>query len=272
MKIHRQPSQIQRSMSRNSSIGSISHHSLTVPFVVPVGVEIYNDDEENNTTENKELPSQPPSPPSLSRLAAMNKAEIPALLLGCISAAISSVTVPFCGMLLASIIRSFYKPPQELEKDTKFWALMFVVLGVVSFFAYPGTSYFFAVAGARLINRVRTRTFERVVNMEVAWFDLPENSSGAVGARLSADAASVRGLVGDALGLLVQNVATLLAALILSFIVNWQLSLIVVALLPVIGFNGWVQLKLMNGFSGDSKVKSCLCVRERMACREMCER
>ena len=182
LKIHRKPSQIQRSMSRNSSIGNSSHHSLTVPFVVPVGVEIYNDDEENNTTVNKELPSQPPSPPSLSRLAAMNKAEIPALLLGCISAAISSVTVPFRGMLLASIIKSFYKPPQELKKDTRFWALMFVVLGVVSFFAYPGRTYFFAVAGARLINRVRTRTFERVVNMEVAWFDLPENSSGAVGA------------------------------------------------------------------------------------------
>ena len=253
--IRRQSSQMQRSISRNS-VGRSSRHSFSGPIVVPFEVDIYDKEEENNNTENKEPGSESPPPPSLSRLAAMNKPEIPALLLGSVSAAVAGAIMPLFGLLLAGIIKSFYKPPEELKKDTRFWALMFVVMGVVSFFAYPGRTYFFAVAGARLINRVRTRTFERVVNMEVAWFDLPENSSGAVGARLSADAATVRGLVGDALGILVQNLSTLVVGLVLSFIANWQLALIVIALLPLIGLNGWVQLKFMTGFSADSKVKS----------------
>jgi len=90
--------------------------------------------------------------------------------------------------------------------------------------------------------------------MEVGWFDEPQNSSGAVGARLSADAASVRTIVGDALGLLVQNLASALAGLIIAFIASWQLALIILVLIPLIGLNGYVQMKFMKGFSGDAKV------------------
>ena len=60
--------------------------------------------------------------------------------------------------------------------------------------------------------------------MEVSWFDEPENSSGAIGARLSADAASVRALVGDALGLLVQNFATVLAGLMYPVVCSYAVE------------------------------------------------
>ncbi|RRT66148.1 hypothetical protein B296_00018134 [Ensete ventricosum] len=43
----------------------------------------------------------------------------------------------------------------------------------------------------KLIRRIRLMTFQKVVNMEIEWFDDPENSSGAIGARLSADAATL---------------------------------------------------------------------------------
>ncbi|KHN14227.1 ABC transporter B family member 4 [Glycine soja] len=108
--------------------------------------------------------------------------------------------------------------------------------------------------GCKLIQRIRLMCFEKVVNMEVSWFDEPENSSGAIGARLSADAASVRALVGDALGLLVQNFATALAGLIIAFVASWQLALIILVLIPLIGVNGYVQMKFMKGFSADAKM------------------
>lgn len=91
--------------------------------------------------------------------------------------------------------------------------------------------------------------------MEVGWFDEPENSSGAIGARLSADAASVRALVGDALGLLVQNIATALTGLIIAFVASWQLAFIVLVLVPLVGMNGYIQMKFMKGSSTDAKVK-----------------
>ena len=131
-----------------------------------------------------------------------------------------------------------------------------MVLGLASFLAIPARTYFFSVAGCKLIQRIRVMCFEKVVRMEVGWFDEPEHSSGAIGARLSADAASVRALVGDALGLLVENAASAVAGVVIAFVASWQLALIVLALIPLIGVNGFLQVKFMKGFSEDAKVLS----------------
>ncbi|KAM0028056.1 putative ABC-type xenobiotic transporter [Helianthus debilis subsp. tardiflorus] len=201
---------------------------------------------------NKILKKQPTVP--LRRLACLNKPEIPVLIIGSISAIINGTIFPLFSILLSSMIKTFYEPPQKMKSDSKFWALMFVILGVLSFLAYPGRSYLFSVAGSKLIKRIRSLCFEKVVNMEVGWFDKPENSSGAIGARLSADAASVRGLVGDALAQIVQDPSSVATGLFIAFAACWQLALIILALIPLMSVNGYVQMRFMKGFSADARL------------------
>ncbi|KAJ1425598.1 P-loop containing nucleoside triphosphate hydrolase [Sesbania bispinosa] len=239
---------LQRSISRGSSLGNSSRHSFSVSFGLPTGVSVPDSEREN--LQPKEQPQEVP----LRRLASLNKPEIPVLLIGCLAAIGNGVILPIFGVLISSVIKTFYEPFDEMKKDARFWALMFMILGLASLLVIPARAYFFSVAGCKLIQRIRLICFEKVVNMEVGWFDEPENSSGAVGARLSADAASVRALVGDALGLLVQNLASALAGLIIAFIASWQLALIILVLIPLIGLNGYVQMKFMKGFSADAKM------------------
>nr|GEX39379.1 protein trichome birefringence-like 14 [Tanacetum cinerariifolium] len=52
--------------------------------------------------------------------------------------------------------------------------------------------------------------------MEISWFDKMKNSSGLIGEKMSSSAAYVKGLVGDNLSLLVQNMVTTLSGLIIS--------------------------------------------------------
>ena len=243
---------LNRSISReSSSVGNSSRHSFSLQFGLPVGVDIQ---ESKSEGPNTEVPSQQAKEVSIGRLAYLNKPEIPVLLIGSFAAIIQGTIFPIFGILLSSVINTFYQPPEKLKKDSKFWSLLFVIFGVISFLSLPARQYFFGVAGGKLIRRIRLMTFEKVVHMEVGWFDNSENSSGAIGARLSADAATVRGLVGDALSLIVQNITTLLVGLVVAFLANWQLSLIILALLPLIGLNGWIQMKFMKGFSADAKV------------------
>ncbi|KAK2970216.1 hypothetical protein RJ640_021652 [Escallonia rubra] len=242
-----------RSISRGSSVGNSSRHSFSVSFGVPTGFgapETALTEPESTSQKISEKAAKVP----LKRLASLNKPEIPVLILGAIAAIINGTIFPIFGILISSILKTFYEPPHQLRKDSKFWALMFVVLGLASFLAYPARSYFFAVAGCKLIRRIRSMCFEKVVHMEVSWFDEPENSSGAIGARLSADAATVRALVGDALAQLVQDASSAVAGLGIAFQACWQLALIVLALLPLIGLNGYVQIKFMKGFSADAKM------------------
>lgn len=78
--------------------------------------------------------------------------------------------------------------------------------------------------------------------------------SGAVGARLSSDASTLRSLVGDALALIVQNVATVMAALFMSFTAHWKLALIILIPIPLVGLQEFLRFKLVQGLSGDVKV------------------
>lgn len=240
-----------RSMSRGSSSGRSSVSlSFSVPF--PIGIpatEMAGQDIERRDGEDEKRRKV-----SLRRLAYLNKPEVPVLLLGSIAAGIHGVIFPVFGLLLSTAIKIFFEPPNELKKDSRFWALMFVGLGVLTLMVVPVQNYFFGVAGGKLIQRIRSLSFEKVVHQEISWFDDPANSSGAVGARLSTDASSVRSLVGDALALVVQNLTTVIAGLVISFTANWILALIILAVLPLVFLQGYFQMKFVKGFSADAKV------------------
>ncbi|KAM7487973.1 hypothetical protein LguiB_025457 [Lonicera macranthoides] len=192
--LRKKSEQLAASDPGRAEITIVDSHSFCVPTLIsPMGTPVAE-------------PRAPTSAPlkmesnvSFQRLAYLNKPEIPELLVGSIAAVANGVVLPIFGTILSAVIKTFYEPAHKLRKDSEFWALMYVLLAVVSVLMMPFRTYFFAVAGCKLIRRIRMMCFEKVVHMEISWFDKTENSSGAIGARLSADASSVRGLVGDTL-------------------------------------------------------------------------
>ncbi|PKU67429.1 ABC transporter B family member 9 [Dendrobium catenatum] len=244
-----------RSISRGSSYGGCSQFSFRHSFGLPGVVETELNNTEacddwnedcGNTKGRKEV--------SIMRIAYLNKPEIPALLVGSIGAAFHGVIFPVFGILMSSSIKTFYEPPHQLRKDSRFWALMHVLLGLFSFLFVPVQYYWFGVAGGKLIERIRSLSFEKVVRQDISWFDEPANTSGAIGARLSSDAASVKSLVGDTLALVVQNLATVTAGLVIAFVANWKLTLVILVIVPLVGLQGYAQMKFLHGFSADAKI------------------
>ncbi|KAG5374654.1 hypothetical protein IGI04_039250 [Brassica rapa subsp. trilocularis] len=237
-----------------SSVGNSSrHHSLNV-LGLAAGLDLGGGSVSQRV--GQEETSQEPVPKvSLTRIAALNKTEIPVLLLGTVAAAINGAIFPLFGILISRVIEAFFKPADQLKKDSRFWAIIFVALGVTSLIVSPVQTYLFSVAGGKLIRRIRSMCFEKAVHMEVGWFDEPQNSSGTMGARLSADAALIRALVGDALSLAVQNAASAASGLIIAFTASWELAFIILVMLPLIGINGYIQVKFMKGFTADAKTK-----------------
>ncbi|XP_047315290.1 ABC transporter B family member 9-like [Impatiens glandulifera] len=243
---------LRRSISRGSS-GSRRSFTFSLGLPAPVGIQTEIEGEEITTMMNEQGKHKKKSV-SMKRLANMNKSEFPILFLGSIAAAVNGLTFPIFGLLMSSAIKIFFEPPHQLRNDSKFWAAMYLLLGIVILIALPLQNYFFGIAGGKLIQRIRSLTFEKIVHQEISWFDDPCNSSGAVGARLSTDAANVKGLVGGTLALAVQNIATVVAGLIIAFTANWILAFIILGVLPLIGLQGFLQMKFFQGFSSDAKV------------------
>uniref|UniRef100_A0A0D6QS15 Uncharacterized protein n=1 Tax=Araucaria cunninghamii TaxID=56994 RepID=A0A0D6QS15_ARACU len=258
-----------RSISSGSSGNGGSRRSYSFSYAFPGGVGIHESGSPKDNEKSKGMmglfgskrpkdvedgQSDPGKDVPVLRLASLNKPEIPVFLLGSIAAAINGVTFPVFGLLLSSVIKAFYEPPHKLRKDASFWALMFVVLAATCLIVAPTQMYCFAIAGGRLVQRIRSLTFGKVVYQEIGWFDDSENSSGAISARLSTDAATVRSMVGDALSLVVQNISTIIAGIIISFTANWQLALLILAIIPLLGLQGYMQVKFMTGFAADAKL------------------
>ncbi|KAF5752776.1 hypothetical protein HS088_TW01G00694 [Tripterygium wilfordii] len=246
---------LRRSISNGSSGSRRSFAIASVGSGVPGPIDVDDrvDREESVKTGRNEMNEEKRERVSFVRLAYLNKPELPALLLGSAGAAVHGLFFPLFGLLLSTAIKIFFEPPAQLQKDSRFWSLLYVGLGFINLVAIPVQNYFFGVAGGKLIERIRSLTFQRVVHQEISWFDDPANSSGAIGARLSTDASTVRTVLGDALALYVQNIATITAGLVIAFTANWILALVILCVFPLMLAEGYFKFKIMKDFSGAAK-------------------
>lgn len=78
------------------------------------------------------------------------------------------------------------------------------------------------------------KVFAAMLRHEIRWFDQEENSSGSLSSVLASDATLVRSALADRLSTMVQNLSLILAAFAISFILNWQLAVVVISTLPLI--------------------------------------
>ncbi|KAK0603612.1 hypothetical protein LWI29_006809 [Acer saccharum] len=248
-----------RSGSKGSSTSSRQSFGL-VSISVPGTINFFEteagaDDQEKTTSEGTtEIDIEKRNQVSMRRLAYLNKPELPILLIGSIAAIIHGVMFPLFGLLISTAIKIFYYPPDQLKQDSQYWSLVFVGLGFSTLLAVPCQNYFFGMAGGKLIQRIRSLTFDKVVHQQISWFDDPANSSGAVGARLSTDASTIKSVVGDALALIVQNISTIVTGLLIAFTANWILALVILAISPLMILQGNLQAKFLKGFSADAKL------------------
>ena len=78
--------------------------------------------------------------------------------------------------------------------------------------------------------------------------------SGSIGARLSTDALNVKRLVGDNLAMNVQTLSTVISGFTIAMVANWKLALIITVVVPLVGFQGYAQMKFLKGLNKNAKV------------------
>jgi ATP-binding cassette, subfamily B (MDR/TAP), member 1 len=161
---------ISHSLSHGSSRGSSKYHSFTLSITPPEFTQDGSANDQNNG--EKGLPNKAP----VGQLIKLNKPEFPILIVGSVAAAVHGIVFPMFGLIIANAIKAFYEPPHMLRKDTRFCALMYVVLGVASLVSTPVQYFLFGLAGGKLVERIQSLSFRSVLRQEVGWFDDAANS------------------------------------------------------------------------------------------------
>ncbi len=197
------------------------------------------------------------------RLAGYNKPEWPYFVVGAFSSACLGMTMPGFALALSSIIAVFYAPVSDpdcagaaahdcvLNGGAK-WALIFTGIGLASMICGILQGYCFGVMGQKLARRLRVILLQCVLKQDISFFDKSENSSGAIVGRLASDTVFVRGAVGDQVGLILQNIVTMVGALVIAFTASWSMCLVVLATLPILSIATIFQTKFITGFSSEA--------------------
>ena len=111
---------------------------------------------------------------------------------------------------------------------------MYLMLAIVQFLAFSIQGILFAKCSERLVHRVRDMAFRSMLRQDVEFFDLDENSAGALTSFLSTEATHVAGLSGVTLGTLITVFTTLISACALALALGWKLALVCIATMPVV--------------------------------------
>lgn len=189
-------------------------------------------------------------------IASFNKKEWYLMVLGLIFSIISGGGQPTQGIFFAKSIVALSQPLQfseQLRSDINFWALMYLMLGLVNLLAMVTLGVAFSFCSERLIHRARDRAFRTMLRQDISFFDRPENSTGALTAFLSTESSHLAAISGATLGIILTCMTTLVAACAVSLAIGWKMALVCISTIPVLLGCGFFRFWILARFQGRSK-------------------
>ncbi|XP_072103933.1 ABC transporter B family member 1-like isoform X4 [Mobula birostris] len=150
-------------------------------------------------------------------------------MLALVVSCLSQIVAPF---FFGKVIDSAMESMEELDRMILILFGIYVGGAVCSFFR----AYFFALAGHRLVARLRKRLFGSIIKQEIAFFD--ENRTGELTNRLSSDTQIIQNTLTVNLSMLLRYTLQIIGSIVLMFVVSPALTGVLLASVPVVAIGG----------------------------------
>jgi len=127
------------------------------------------------------------------------------------------------------------------------------IIGISTGFLTFFYSFCFGLASDRLVYTIRLAMFKKLMKLPVSFYDKPENTAGGINTKLATDAYQIRNMVSGVLGVMSLNIATISASLSFGLYYSWKVTLIALALSPLIAVIGSINMKVIMRFTTKSQ-------------------
>ncbi|EQC30402.1 hypothetical protein SDRG_11977 [Saprolegnia diclina VS20] len=190
----------------------------------------------------------------ISRVWRLSRPEVQQLVVGSLGALIHGAVYPIWGLLLTKCVVLFYRQDlssSEMRHQAMWWGLSFVFMGLVYVVAIIAQYHQFATASERLTGRIRYMSFQAMLRQDMAWFDDPRHSPGALTTRLATDSAAIRSMTSESLNAVLVNVSSLGVGFGVAFYYSWKMTLVLMAIFPILGFASVMEMQTLGGGDKD---------------------
>jgi len=178
--------------------------------------------------------------------------EMPLIVLGSFVSVCKGTTMPLLSLIMSEMIITWYNPDtQEMRNVSKNWSFYFYGFAVLTGIFEFVQKYVFERVGERLTTKLRSDLFRSILRQDVTWFEDKANGVGALSSRLSMDVKLVRLVVGQQIAASLESFSALATGIIISVIATWEVFLIMLAMVPLLGITEMLQWMALQGSEGN---------------------
>ncbi|XVF49933.1 hypothetical protein PTKIN_Ptkin04bG0056100 [Pterospermum kingtungense] len=194
--------------------------------------------ENDNLTDLEHGDAVPAANVSFTRVLSLAKPDAGKLILATIAlliASTSSILIPkFGGKIIDIVSGDIRTPEQKAEaltavRNTILDIFLIVIVGSV---CTALRAWLFSSASERVVARLRKNLFTHLINQEIAFFDVTR--TGELLSRLSEDTQIIKNAATTNLSEALRNLSTAFIGLGFMFATSWKLTLLALAVVPVI--------------------------------------
>eukprot|EP01065_Artemidia_motanka_P019803 TRINITY_DN2364_c0_g1_i4.p1 TRINITY_DN2364_c0_g1~~TRINITY_DN2364_c0_g1_i4.p1 ORF type:complete len:1341 (+),score=362.29 TRINITY_DN2364_c0_g1_i4:58-4080(+) len=166
---------------------------------------------------------------------------------------------PVYALVLSKALKEFTDISNTGNVDREavnMWCVLFLLPGVLAIIGITCQFGCFGGIGSLMTRRLRLQVFEHLLRQDSAFYDDPAHETGTLSATLAGKTQAIHNLFGPAVGNVVRTVFTLGLALAISFLHQWELTLVMLVSIPVMGVAGFLNMLVVgDGMSAEQQNK-----------------
>uniref|UniRef100_A0A4W5MYT6 ATP-binding cassette sub-family B member 5 n=1 Tax=Hucho hucho TaxID=62062 RepID=A0A4W5MYT6_9TELE len=186
--------------------------------------------------------------PRVSNIAIMFRyatgCEVLLMIIGLLCAALHGIALPLMCVVFGQMTDSFVQSGQQLILSLlNIHAYYFIGIGCAVFLLGTFQVMLFLLTATKQTKRIREKYFHAILHQQMSWFDT--HQIGVLNVRLTDDINTINEGLGDKICVFVQFFCTFLSGFIIGFIFGWKLTLVILAVSPLLAGSAAVWSKIL---------------------------
>uniref|UniRef100_A0A6Q2XFW8 ABC-type xenobiotic transporter n=1 Tax=Esox lucius TaxID=8010 RepID=A0A6Q2XFW8_ESOLU len=184
--------------------------------------------------------------------------EVFLMVIGLLCSAIHGIALPLMCVVFGDMTDNFVQSGQQYF--TNLTSIYLKITLLIYIFSYRNAYYFVGIGCAVLLlgtfqvmlflltatkqtKRIREKYFHAILHQQMAWFDT--HQIGVLNVRMTDDINTINEGLGDKICVFVQFFCTFLTGLIIGFVFGWKLTLVILAISPLLAGSAAVWSKIL---------------------------